>query len=94
MFVRVYAFSQTGLRKSGLRGSLRRSARWLYPAGMTDRLSTLYQDLLSGSYDCVDRIVPNAYFRMGHARGNRVVLAWSPPAEQDTTGAPSAMAPR
>jgi hypothetical protein len=25
---------------------------------MTDRLSTLYQDLLGGSYDCVDRIVP------------------------------------
>jgi hypothetical protein len=36
---------------------------------MTDRLSTLYQDLLSGSYDCVDRIVLNAYFRMGHSPG-------------------------
>jgi hypothetical protein len=36
---------------------------------MTDRLSTLYQDLLSGSYDCVDRIVLNAYFRMGHNPG-------------------------
>jgi len=34
-----------------------------------DGLSTLYQDLLSGSYDCVDRIVLNAYFRMGHAPG-------------------------
>ena len=33
---------------------------------MTDGLSTLYQDLLGGSYDCVDRIVLNAYFRMGH----------------------------
>jgi len=33
---------------------------------MTDGLSTLYQDLLVGSYDCVDRIVLNAYFRMGH----------------------------
>jgi hypothetical protein len=32
---------------------------------MTDGLSTLYQDLLDGSYDCVDRIVLNAYFRMG-----------------------------
>jgi hypothetical protein len=32
---------------------------------MTDRLSTVYQDLLSGSYGCVDRIVLNAYFRMG-----------------------------
>ena len=36
---------------------------------MTDRLSTRYQDLLSGSYDCVDRIVLNAYFRMGHDPG-------------------------
>src|SRR6201987_2175319 len=36
---------------------------------MTDRLSILYQDLLSGSYDCVDRIVLNAYFRMGHSPG-------------------------
>src|ERR1700740_614108 len=36
---------------------------------MTDRLSTLYQNLLSGSYDCVDRIVLNAYFRVGHDPG-------------------------
>jgi hypothetical protein len=36
---------------------------------MTDRLSILYQDLLSASYDCVDRIVLNAYFRMGHNPG-------------------------
>ena len=36
---------------------------------MTDGLSTLYQDLLSGSYDCVDRIVLNGYFRMGHDPG-------------------------
>src|SRR5437879_9621589 len=36
---------------------------------MTDGLSTLYQDLLGGSYDCVDRIVLNAYFRMGHGPG-------------------------
>ena len=36
---------------------------------MTDRLSTLYQDLLAGSYDCVDRIVLNGYFRMGHSAG-------------------------
>src|SRR5258708_12200430 len=36
---------------------------------MTDGLSALYQDLLIGSYDCVDRIVLNAYFRMGHAPG-------------------------
>jgi hypothetical protein len=36
---------------------------------MTDGLSTLYQDLLGGSYDCVDRIVLNADFRMGHYPG-------------------------
>jgi hypothetical protein len=36
---------------------------------MGDGLSTLYQDLLSGSYDCVDRIVLNGYFRMGHDPG-------------------------
>ena len=34
-----------------------------------DGLSTLYQDLLSGSHDCVDRIVLNAYFRIGHDPG-------------------------
>lgn len=28
-----------------------------------------YQDLLQGSYDCVDRIVLNAYFSMGHSPG-------------------------
>jgi hypothetical protein len=36
---------------------------------MADRLSDRYQDLLTGSYDCVDRIVLNAYFRMGHDPG-------------------------
>jgi hypothetical protein len=36
---------------------------------MADGLSDLYRDLLTGSYDCVDRIVLNAYFRMGHAPG-------------------------
>jgi hypothetical protein len=41
---------------------------------MTDGLSTLYQDLLGGSYDCVDRIVLNAYFRMGHDPGALLIL--------------------
>ena len=36
---------------------------------MSDGLSTLYQDLLGGSYDCVDRIVLNAFFPMGHDPG-------------------------
>ena len=36
---------------------------------MPDGLSNLYQELLSGSYDCVDRIVLNAYFGMAHSPG-------------------------
>jgi hypothetical protein len=36
---------------------------------MPDSLSERYEDLLSGSYDCVDRIVLNAYSRMGHDPG-------------------------
>ena len=34
-----------------------------------DALSAGYQDLLTGSYDCVDRIVLNGYFRPGHNAG-------------------------
>lgn len=29
-------------------------------------MSGVYRDLLAGSYDCVDRIVLNGYYRMGH----------------------------
>ena len=36
---------------------------------MQDPWSERYQQLLEGSYDCVDRIVLNAYFRMGHTGG-------------------------
>src|SRR5271157_4438759 len=36
---------------------------------MADGLSDLYQDLLADSYDCVDRIILNASFRMGHSPG-------------------------
>jgi hypothetical protein len=36
---------------------------------MPDSLSDRYADLLRGSYDCVDRIVLNAYFRIGHDPG-------------------------
>ena len=36
---------------------------------MPDPLSERYKELLEGSYDCVDRIVLNAYFRMGHSAG-------------------------
>lgn len=36
---------------------------------MPDELTTRYGDLLTGTYDCVDRIVLNAYFAMGHSPG-------------------------
>src|SRR5271167_3710468 len=36
---------------------------------MMDGLSELYRELLGGSYDCVDRIVLNAYFGMAHSPG-------------------------
>ena len=36
---------------------------------MADGSSALYQDLLTGSYDCVDRIVLHGYFRPGHNAG-------------------------
>jgi hypothetical protein len=36
---------------------------------MADLLRNRYAELLTGSYDCVDRIVLNAYFRMGHDPG-------------------------
>ena len=36
---------------------------------MPDSLSDRYTDLLTGSYDCVDRIVLNGYFRPGHNPG-------------------------
>jgi hypothetical protein len=36
---------------------------------MLDSLSDRYAELLTDSYDCVDRIVLNAFFRMGHAPG-------------------------
>src|SRR5215469_11566742 len=34
-----------------------------------DEFSERYQGLLTGSYDCVDRIVLNAYFSLGHNPG-------------------------
>ena len=36
---------------------------------MTDLFSERCGDLLTGSYDCVDRIVLNAYFSLGHTPG-------------------------
>jgi hypothetical protein len=36
---------------------------------VTDGLSERYGDLLNGSYDCVDRVVLNAYYPLGHTPG-------------------------
>ena len=36
---------------------------------MPDEFAARYGDLLSGVYDCVDRIVLNAYFTLGHSPG-------------------------
>jgi hypothetical protein len=36
---------------------------------MADQLSDLYADFLEGSYDCVDRVVLNAYFSLGQTAG-------------------------
>ena len=36
---------------------------------MDDQLTETYADLLAGHYDCPDRIVLNAFFRMGHSPG-------------------------
>ncbi|MBV9161202.1 MAG: hypothetical protein JO281_06560 [Pseudonocardiales bacterium] len=36
---------------------------------MVDEFGGRYGDLLAGSYDCVDRIVLNAYFSLGHNPG-------------------------
>ena len=36
---------------------------------MPDQLSTLYSEFLDGGYDCVDRVILNAYFSMGQSGG-------------------------
>ena len=36
---------------------------------MADDFSARYGDLIDGSYDCVDRVVLNAYFPLGHGPG-------------------------
>jgi hypothetical protein len=42
---------------------------WIYRRRVSDDLCDRYQDLLEGSYDCVDRIVLNAYLSIGHSPG-------------------------
>jgi hypothetical protein len=44
---------------------------------VVDEFKERYRDLLTGSYDCVDRIVLNAYFPLGHSPGGfRVWWRW------------------
>ena len=43
---------------------------------MSDGLSTLYQDLLGGSYDCVDRIDSERVLLMGETLQR--VYNWAP----------------
>src|SRR6266508_4920684 len=40
-----------------------------YGGGMSDEITSRYGDMLAGVYDCVDRIVLNAYFSLGHNPG-------------------------
>jgi hypothetical protein len=62
-------FRRPSLEKVAPSGQFERERGACSVPCMSDGLSTLYQDLLNGSYDCVDRIVLNAYFRMGHSPG-------------------------
>jgi hypothetical protein len=52
-----------------LRGQPRQVLCDVYVSPMPDALCARYGDLVSGTYDCVDRIVLNAYFSMGHSPG-------------------------
>jgi hypothetical protein len=54
---------------SSPRSAARRPAGWLYAARMTDRLSTLYQDLLSGRYEIAWLARPQRIFPDGHDLG-------------------------
>src|SRR6266478_4726473 len=76
-----YAFSRATPRKSGLLSEQQKSGikgigsvlpprqKMCLAVNMPESLSDRYAELLSGSYDCADRIVLNAYFRMGHTAG-------------------------
>jgi hypothetical protein len=50
-------------------GQLRHVGCGVYGSLVHDALCDRYGDLLTGTYDCVDRIVLNAYFAMGHGPG-------------------------
>jgi hypothetical protein len=56
---------------------------------MADLFSERYGDLLTGSYDCVDRIVLNAYYPLGHNPGGFRVWwrRWHDDSDQDLDNA-------
>jgi hypothetical protein len=56
---------------------------------MADLFSRRYGDLLTGSYDCVDRIVLNAYYPLGHNPGGFRVWwrRWHGDSDQDLDNA-------
>jgi hypothetical protein len=56
---------------------------------MADSFSQRYGDLLTGSYDCLDRIVLNAYFPLGHNPGGFRVWwrRWHDDSDQDLDNA-------
>ena len=65
-------FGDCALRKWPLRGSrgnqkpeIECAGGYGYLSCMPDQLSDQYADLLTGTYDCVDRIIVNAYFPKG-----------------------------
>ena len=44
-------------------------AGWLYGQRVADDFTERYGDLIDGCYDCVDRIVLNAFYPVGHNPG-------------------------
>ena len=55
----------------------------------TDELSSYYAELLEGTYDCVDRVVLNAYFPMRQTGGGlRTWWRQSPFLTRDTVAWP------
>src|SRR5215470_10507148 len=65
-----YAPSGTSPGSSGPVGSSADGPRWgWHGRRVADDFCGRYGDLLAGSYDCVDRIVLNAYFSVGHNPG-------------------------
>src|SRR5262249_18391035 len=50
-------------------GWVRGSSGGFFRSGVAGEFSERYGDLVTGCYDCVDRIVLNAYFSVGHNPG-------------------------